>query len=950
MGAQAAAGRLRCVPLGSEVAKHSRNIVRSGGKPPHPERVITHACYSLTWGTGGVDVQRRLTDVLLSADVTGDANDRLRAPTPGPKTAVPPLPAGWVLRNRLHDVLTTSPVGDKETRAPKVTLVRAPAGFGKTTLLVGWVRCRRHEGDATAWVSIDAHDNDPFVLWSAILTALEKEAIAAEDTHLVPRPPERGEEERFVAALGKVVDRRQRDIWLVLDDAQRLRERDALHCLEVLLDSLPTRLHLVISTRFGEPVPLRRLRIAGVLRELGAAELGFTETETAAVLSSYSVTLAQSDLTRLMRRTEGWPAIVRLAALALSESADHTATIDSFVETDRAVADYLVGEVLSKLPADVQEFLLRTSVCEALTVELASELTGRDDAGVLLEQLERVNTLVSRCSSHSQWFRYHSLLLNYLRAALRSRSLATVAGLHRIAAAWFVKQGDALAALPHAISVGDHDLMAELVVHYGPAIVLGGQMWTLRRLGRRLPRAVAQRPVVSAMLAVAELSTGDRYSAEERLATLAMDARTTHDKRVRDLHLVALTQLARLTGRLFPQVDELGDRHEDIEDPDLRMLALVNRGTALFWLGRLTRARSDLTRALDLAKEQGFDYATAHCLSHLSAVAGATSDLDTMTRVARDAIGFARERGLNSSPSTCIAHAAAAWAAYQSLDDETARVEAGAAARLAPATDDRTVALCARSMAAIATSTERPHAALLKLRERWDALDRGEPVQPAVVAIVGVAEQKMALRIGRPDWAADVHERAVAWIAGSGEILFMQARVHAYQGHTATALTQLDKFVTGSVRCLVVNTEIETHLLVGALAERAGDPRTARTQLVAALEKAESGHVLRPFVDTGRNLRALLASQVGRLGQLDTFASAVLAVMPAAPSRTGAELSPRELQLLYELPSLSTTEEIASAMYVSVNTVKTHLRSIYRKLGVTTRREAVLVARQWGLL
>ncbi|MCT2584590.1 AAA family ATPase [Actinophytocola sp. S1-96] len=849
----------------------------------------------------------------------------------------------------MHDALGRRPVDVEETRPPKVVLVRAPPGFGKTTLLAAWVRLRRRLGDATAWVSIDEHDNDPFVLWSAVLTALEKDALTADDTRAL-HPPEQGQEERFVTALREATDRRERDVWLVLDDVQRLRERDVLHGMEVLLTNLPVRLHVIISTRFGEPAALRRLRIAGELREVKVNDLAFTDAEAATVLSGYGVTLAHSDLTRLMARTEGWPAIVRLAALALSESDDHIATIDSFVETDRAVADYLVGEVLSNLPTDMREFLLRTSICERLTVELASELTGRDDAGVLLEHLERVDTLVSRCSAHSEWFRYHSLLLNYLRMALRSRSLATVTALHRVAAGWFVRQGDALAALPHAMSAGDNDLMAELVVRFGPAIVLGGQMWTLRRLGRMLPCATARRPAVCAMLAVAELSTGDRYTAEERLAWLTADSRTMQDPGVCDLYLLALTQLARLTGQLSPEVDELSNRLDGIVDVDLRMLALVNRGTVLFWLGRLERAHADLSRALDLATARGYVYAITHCLSHLAAVAGARSDLDTMARVAHEAVGFAHESGIDVSPSTCIAHAAAAWAAYQALDDETALTEARTAADLAGASDDRTTALCARSMAAIARSIEQPHDAVLRLRECWGALPRDEPLQPAAVAIVGVAEQKIALRIGRAEWAAEVPERASAWIAGSGELLFLRARVHAYHGHSTTARALLDKITSDRVRCLVTNTEIETHLLVASLAERSGDTHTARAQLIAALAKAQPGRVMRPFLDTGRNLRALLSHQVGRLGQLDPFAAEVLAAAPATRPGTGAELSPREAQLLMELPSLSTTEEIANEMYVSVNTVKTHLRSIYRKLGVATRREAVLVARQQGLL
>ncbi|WP_170160434.1 LuxR C-terminal-related transcriptional regulator [Prauserella muralis] len=877
--------------------------------------------------------------------MVGDARDRLRAPTSAPKLAVPPLPSGHVHRARLEDLLSRRPGGGQGS--PLVTLVCAPAGFGKTTLLASWFRARRRAGAAAAWISVDAHDNDPFVLWSAILNALETGHPTDENPAAVlPRPPQRGEEDRFAAELGDAITRQGREIWVVLDDFHRLTESSPLRSLELLLERFPAGLHLVFSSRSSPPLPLHRFRVTGELREIRTADLRFDESEAAAVLRGHGVSLDQPELVRLMARTEGWPAGLRLAGLALSESHDHPATIGSFVETDRAVADYLVGEVLSVLTADYQEFLLRTSVCDTFTVELASVLTARDDAGALLHKLEQSYGLVSRCSPHSPWFRYHSLLLDYLRAALRRRSLAEARELHRTAAVWFSANDEALTGLRHAISAADEELMVRLVVEKGPAIVLSGQMWTLRRLVEELPRRVAERDDVSAILAVADLSAGDRRTAEERITRLAMVS--GHDERALDLRLVALVHHARLTGRMSPEAERLGERLDDIADPDLRMLALVNRGTVLFWLGWLQRAHTDLTRALHLARRRSYDYAVLHCLSHLAGLAGADSDYRRMRATAEEAITFARERGIADSPGTSIAHVAAAWGAYLAFDDDTAEREAETALRTLGASNDRTVELAARSAVAIVRFTREPHDALIAMRECWNAVDPREHAQPALVAYASNAEQRMALRLGRPDWAAEVERRASSWIGRSGDHLLLRARMHALHGRTTTARAQLEKVSSGEVGCLVLTSEIEAHLLGALLASRADDRHAAGVELTTALEKAAAGRVLRPFTEAGPDIRALVAAHSGRLGWAESFVGDVLAAMPAASA--GANLSPREVELLRELPSMSTLEEIAGNLYVSVNTVKTHLRSIYRKLGVTTRREAVFTARLRGLL
>lgn len=879
-----------------------------------------------------------------STIVLTDQRDRLRAPTSAPKIAAPPLPSCHVSRARLEGLLSTTTRGEQHA---SIATVCAPPGFGKSTLLATWTTTRQRAGAITAWINLDDHDNHPTVLWSAVLNALEKhEGLASAFRRTALRVPQPGEENCFITNLVNVFDQQEHEIWVVLDDFHRLTEPAALRGLELLLERFPTGLHLMISSRTNPPLPMQRFKVAGELLELRSNDLCFTATEAAALLSSHDVALSQQDLTRLMARTEGWPVGLRLAALTLSGSADYSSTIDSFIETDHAVADYLMAEVLSVLPASYQDFLLATSVCDSFTIELASTLTGRDDAGTLLNELEQSYGLASRCSPHSEWFRYHSLLLEHLRAALQCRSLSDLRGANRTAARWFSERGHALTAIGHAIRAGDECLMASLVVEHGPALILNGRMLELGQLGRRFPSRVANRPGVSAMLAVADLATGDCRTAAERLTRLVRTE--VHEQRDFDVILVALAHHARLTGRLSPQLDRLSERLDDITDPDLRILLLVNRGSVLFWLGQLRSARNDLTQALHLARERGYDYAALHCLSQLSGVAGAESNYPLMRKTAEEAIGFAHVCAIGDSPAACLAHVAAAWVAYQTLDDDVARREAETAGRMLSASNDRTVELAARSMMSIARFAQEPRDALLAMRECWNAVDTQEHVQPAVVACASTAEQKMAQRLGRADWAAEAEHRAAHWLSGTGDHALLRARAHALHGRTIAARTELRKITNGDIKCLVVSTEVEAHLLAARLAERVGDQQAASTELSTALDKAAPGEMLRPFSDEGPDIRPLIAAQIGRCGWADSFADTVLAAVPAAYSHS--ELSPREIQLLRELPSPATLEEIAGSLFISINTIKTHLRSIYRKLGVTTRRDAVLTARERGLL
>ena len=855
------------------------------------------------------------------------------------------MPREFTPRERPGGLLPRPDADDE----PLVTLVCAPAGFGKTTLLSSWVRQVRTEPvpGLVAWLTADESDNDAAVLNNGIVSAVGNALARATDDHL---PHQRARKNDPVAEVADLMDGLDERLWLVLDDIDRLHTREALELLARLVRWMPANLRLVLSCRREPPVPLHRVHLAGRLREIRARDLEFTEEETREVVCSLGIELPSCEMRRLTSVTQGWPAATRLIALGLTSRKQDTPAIASVVATDRAIASFLETDVLLRLSAEQQDLLLRTSVCTiAFDTDLAASLTGRANEDIVA-LLESADGLVSRSGDGARYC-VQPFVRSYLRAKLERQSPEHYATLSRVAAIWYRQKGDSLVGARHAAHSADHDLITDVLAVDGPALLLRGELDLFRSLVDALPGHRTARADVGLIIALGELTSGDRVAADLRVSGLAGALETDTTQRVRDLELIVRTHSARLTGTSAPGTGALDDLVTRASSADLLVFALVNRGTTAFWLGDTQRAGQDLEKAMHIAISNGFDLAVLHCLSHLAGVAAATGHYPRMQGVAQQALRFAEERGALSVAS-CFAYTVAAWGAHQFLERDNAMEFSAKAVGLLGGNNDRTVELCALSIRAVVEFEygDNPYAALVRLREIWQDLSPAEPVQPNVLAYEALAENRMTLRLGRADWAAEAERRFSMRVGETGETLLMRAHLHAHHGRVGPARALLERVTTQRSPSLVQLTRLEAHLLAAVLAERGDDRKNAQAEVVAAIELAEPMLALRPFVEAGGTIRGLLVSQLGRLGRLDAFAERVVAVLPAEQSGVATELTPREIQLLRELPSLATIDEIAAALYVSVNTVKTHLRNVYRKLGVASRREAVVVGRQRGLL
>jgi LuxR family maltose regulon positive regulatory protein len=395
-------------------------------------------------------------------------------------------------------------------------LVSAPAGFGKTTLLVDWLAslpaAAGGEPARGAWLSLDVADNDPARFWRYVVAALRTvEPDVGEDAVALLEDSQAPPVEMALTTLLNELGTSGRDLIVVLDDYHVIDSPAVHDAMRFLIAHLPPRLHLVLVSRVDPPLPLSRLRASGDLVEVRAVDLRFTDEESTAYLNEImGLELRPDHVRALDERTEGWIAALQLAALSMAGRQDVAGFIAGFAGDDRYVVDYLVEEVLQRLPADVQDFLLRTSVLDRMNGALCDSLTDRHDARGVLEALDRDNLFVVPLDDRRHWYRYHHLFADVMRGRLLAERPDLAPALHRRAAAWHDQEGDVAEAIRHSLLAADYVRAAELVEKVIPELRRERQEATLRGWLEALPQEVLfARPVLCNGLAGARMSTGD---------------------------------------------------------------------------------------------------------------------------------------------------------------------------------------------------------------------------------------------------------------------------------------------------------------------------------------------------------------------------------------------------------------------------------------------------------
>ncbi|MEO5806427.1 LuxR C-terminal-related transcriptional regulator [Devosia sp.] len=889
----------------------------------------------------------------------------MAGPLVATKLFIPKLRSGLVERPRLREHL-------KRGAEAKLTLISAPAGFGKTTLLTEWLAEASSETQATAWLALDKGDNDPGTFWSYLITALQTAvpSVGAGPLSILKagQPPT----ELVLAGMVNELSALSGGLNLVLDDYHLIEHQDVHTGMAFLVEHIPAHVHIVISTRVDPPFPLARLRARNELVEVRSADLRFTGNETARYFNgAMHLGLSAKDVIVLEARTEGWVAALQLAALSMQGRHDLSAFVKGFAGNDRFIFDYLVEEVLQRQSEEVRSFLLSTCFLERLSGPLCDAVTGSNGGKAMLEALDRQNLFMVPLDDRRQWYRYHHLFADVLRSHIGDEGRRDLPTLHRRASDWYEQCGERIEAIQHALAGNDLERAAGLIERALPDMQRNRQEATIRRWAHLLPHElVSTRPVLGIGLVGGLVSFGEFAGIEDRLrdierclVALSEDGKTTSAHGVIVIDQVQLPRvagavelyraaLAQVRGDLPSLIHHAQKVLEvaPVDDHLARAAGSSMLGIALWSAGDLEAAysawlegKNGLQRAGHIADMLGVSIALADILLALGQLRQAEQTYQQALQLVATSSG-AVLRG------TADIHAGLS-ALYRERNDFKAAHD-----HLSRSQD----------LGEQAGLPQHPYrlrvASAHLLRDKGDLVDAaalmGEAVRLYVsdffphVRPVAAMQARISILQGRLDEAQ--RWQLEAEIAADDELSYLHEFEHitlarlllAQHNGEDQAVQLLERLGQQALRGKRTGSLIEILLLQALAYGSVADIPAALVVLERALTLAEPEGYVRVFLEGGERMATLLKLALKR-GVTPVYTRSLLAgfgpVEAKPPAQPGLiePLSDRELDVLRLLRSDLGGPEIARELMISLNTMRTHTKNIFEKLGVNSRRSAV---------
>lgn len=879
----------------------------------------------------------------------------MATPVLSTKLFVPPPRAHAVARSRLVGRLS-----DGRRQGRKVTLISAPAGFGKTTILSEWIaEIQSVESDTrVGWVSLDEGDNDPARFLDYLLAALGY-------------PPSSDSPESVLPELINTLERDAVSTLLILDDFHAMSSAAVRDTVVFLLEHQPANLHVVLATRSDPSLPLGRLRAHGGLTELRAADLRFTPDESRLFLNEMmGLELSGGDIAALESRTEGWIAGLQLAALSMRELDDVPSFIEDFTGSNRFVVDYLAEEVLQRQPDAVRDFLLRTAFVDRLSASLGDALTGRADGQQMLDVLNRDNLFLVPLDKQGRWYRYHHLFADVLRARSTRENPDWVSELHRLASVWQEQNGLLEDAITSALAGQHVDRAAHLIEQALPEMRRRRQDTTLLAWLTLLPDDTIRRlPVLRTFSGWSMFMAGDMDGADRRFGEIEESLRSAdgHDS-------LAGEELAKLPVTLAAYRAAIAQARGDIHATELharRALELspaddhLGRGAGGGLLALALWAQGDVAAAVPVFRD---------AMSSLE-VAGHLTDAISGTVVMADMLAVQGRRVAAREAFDRAAGLAAAASDGWTIDlhpgmSELSREEDdldGALERLTAEPPSGAHAGVPENRYRWFVAMSRVREAQGELDEAANLLDEAERVYlrgffpdtrpiPAMRVRIWITQGRLAdaaVWAAERSWSADDEVDYLREFEHLTLTRLMITRSRASEGADATAASALLDRLLANAEAGGRGGSVNEILVLQSLAlEAQGRLLDAMTPLRRALVLAEPEGYVRLFTDEGAPMAALL-DEAGRRAIMPDYVRRLRRALGVATPVVGAPaeaLSERELTVLRLLATELTGPQMAGELYISVNTLRTHTKHIFDKLGVSGRPAAVRRAQEQGLL